>query len=221
MELKKFLVIPFFFSTLLTYSQYRNFNTCDWGGDKYYFYKNYVIRSGDIHVNGVPINPYYYFQFYGMEIPFTAGGNEYDYNRDYDTVIIKDDEFEMVKHLVPKKRNYILNVRYYNNSQEYILEVFNINLVYCFKELIEYINKYGLEDYYEVINNLEIEDLAKLRNLLFALHNYKFNNIYWINYFKEYLGYNNGVLNSEESQNQFTSEEKKLLEYIIQVERKN
>jgi hypothetical protein len=208
----------------MLYSQHNyGFNTCLYGEDEWLFYKDYVIGRESVYVDGFGITPNaFYAHFYGPESRYAVGGNEHQPPL-YD-VIILETESEIVKHISGNADgSYYLEIRYYNNSEEYILEKFYKYLVTGLKQYIDYVNEDGLDSYsgshiISTINYIEIEDLAIFKNLLFALHNYKFNNLYWINFFQKYLDYNNGNLNNAESLNLFTNEERKILELIINKE---
>jgi len=216
-----FFIIFLLVNVNLLFSQYKNFNTCDFGDNEWIFYKNYVIREGDIHINGVPINPFYSYTFFGPEVPFGAGGIDYDYNRDMDCLIIKETKDEYIKEFISKEdKTYKIRVRYYNNNKNYILNKFNKNFIYCLQMLIGYLNKNGMDNALcvYIVNNMDKEDLAIFRNFLFALNNYKFQNKKWTDYFTEYYVDYKGTLNNEECLNKFTKIEKEILEIIIKKE---
>jgi hypothetical protein len=110
-------------------------------------------------------------------------------------------------------------VRYYNISNEYILQLFNINFIKCLSEAVTLGTIGGYDHFFRIINFMDKDELAKFRNLLFTLHNYKFKQNKWINFFKEYYNNYSGTLNEEDAFSEFTEREKIILGRILQKEK--
>jgi hypothetical protein len=196
----------------------------------------YTILKDMVLIRGIPIhynrfNPY----SYGRALPddFFQGsdGNGYFFKNRFNISILKNTEDEVIIEYSPiNEINYgamsydvidihKFNVRYYNTSNEYILQLFNRNFIKCLSELVT-IGTIGRYNHFsEIINHMDKEELAKFRNLLFALHNYKFTQNKWIDFFKEYYNNYNGILNEEDAFAEFTEREKIILTMILQKER--
>jgi hypothetical protein len=128
--------------------------------------------------------------------------------------------------------------RYYNIHEEeilgYFLEIFVDKIFLMLNSFIggnqiriyrtDYELLYNNEEYtpfiIDLLNNMTKRELAILRNCIYANHDYIFSNKEWISFFQKYYNKNyQGRKTEQEALNAFSSNEKWLLDMIINIEK--
>jgi hypothetical protein len=157
-------------------------------------------------------------EFYGPEV-LMSRDQLLNWN-DRQWVITSQFETEnerIITYLNRLSKNYI-TLRYYNSTEEKLIEEFHYHLSNSLYWLIDHYNNGTLRTL-NMIFEMDSEGLAIFRNLLYARYNYRFKRVYWYNFFSKYLYRYNGLLNEEDSLSRFTRRERELLEMIISWER--
>jgi hypothetical protein len=232
--MKQYFLLQFIFLNIFVYAY--EYNTIEensgYGTYFFYEYKDSIFDENKYFtINGVQLKyPRIYEYVYDIDVLYNLENLE--------EVVIHEQNITIREFW--RRDEIAFTFRYYTTDQDEIVNKYYNQLVKTFLLLIDDINASGLRDMgfqmfrekngewvgfwhelKEIISWFDREDLAIFRNLLFAIHNYKFGTVYWSDFFSNHLENYNGVLNNSDSKNLFTENENELLNLIIEEENRS